>query len=139
MKTVEVYTDGGCFPNPGNGGWAFVLSEDEYKSGSRKNTTNNQMELQAVIEAIGYCKHEFPGHFIKVYSDSMYCVQGFNSWMHNWQRKGWKKKGGLKNVDQWQILWDIKDLVVLEWVKAHNGNPLNEIADDLANAAVYQI
>lgn len=136
MNTVEVYTDGSCFPNPGKGAWAFALSEEEFKTGTREIATNNQMELQAVIEAIYYCSYNYPEKKVIIYSDSQYCVNGFMSWMYSWQKKGWKKKGGLKNVEQWKTLWDIKENVTLKWVKGHNGNPMNELADDLANALV---
>ncbi len=135
-EILEVYTDGGCIPNPGYGGWSFVIDKEEYKSGGQKNVTNNQMELRAIIEAIEYCSLTYPKKIPVIYSDSRYCVNGFNSWMHNWHHNGWKKKndGGIKNLDYWKRLWDLKEGVIIRWVKGHNGHPLNELADELANA-----
>lgn len=134
MEKVEIYTDGGCSPNPGKGKWAFAITEDEYKKGGSESTTNNIMEMTAIIEAIGYAKHEFPNHQIIIYSDSQYCVNGFTSWMHSWQKKGWKKKKGeIMNLDLWKVLFEIKEDVVLKWVKGHNGNPMNEFVDSLVN------
>lgn len=134
MKKIKIYTDGSCNPNPGKGGWAFALSKEEFKTGVVENTTNNIMEMVAIVEAIAYAKHEFPNHDIEIYSDSQYCVKGFTTWMYGWESKGWKKKGGeIKNLDVWKTLWEIKEDVSLIWVKGHEGNEMNEFVDVLAS------
>ena len=131
MKKIEIYTDGGCEPNPGKGGWGWVVDDNTYNSGGEENTTNNRMELTAIIEAIKWAKDE--GHaLILIFSDSKYCVKGFMEWMYSWERRGWKRgEKELKNVDLWKDLWSMKAGVVLKWVKGHNGNALNEFADEL--------
>lgn len=134
MEIVEIWTDGSCNPNPGKGGWAFAISKEEYFTGFDQNTTNNIMEMTAVAEAIAYAKFEFPMHSIKIYSDSQYVVNGFNSWMHGWKRKGWTKKGGpIKNLDLWKVLHENHEDVELIWVKGHSGNDMNDFVDVLAS------
>lgn len=134
MEEIEIWTDGSCNPNPGKGGWAFAINKEEYFSGTSEYSTNNIMEMTAVAEAIAYAKHEFPHHTIKIYSDSQYVVKGFNSWMHGWQSKGWRKKGGeIKNLDIWKNLWEMKEDVELIWVRGHVGNEMNEFVDVLAS------
>ena len=133
---IKIYTDGSCFPNPGLGAWAWAISKTEYQQKKVENTTNNRMELQAILEAICYAKTNYPRTLIEIHSDSMYCVQGFNSWMLNWQKRGWKKKGGIKNLDLWQRLFQVKNDVNLVWVKGHNGDEMNEFVDGLANELV---
>ena len=139
MDIIEVYTDGGCEPNPGTGGWAFAINKMEYKKNRVENTTNNRMELTAVLESIYYVKEKYPRFPILIYSDSQYCVKGFNEWMHNWQKKGWNKKGGLKNKDIWKNLFDVRADVTMQWVKGHNGNEMNEFVDGLCNEAIYSV
>lgn len=134
MEEIEIWTDGSCDPNPGKGGWAFALSKEEFKSGTDPKSTNNRMEMTAVSEAIAYAKYEFPSVPIKIYCDSQYVVNGFNSWMHNWQKKGWKRKeGNIKNLDLWKILFENHEDVELVWVKGHSGNDMNEFVDVLAS------
>lgn len=132
METIRVYTDGGCYPNPGKGGWSIVVSKTEYYRGQKKMTTNNEMELTAVKNAILYARKYHKGKLITIFSDSKYCVNGFNDWMYKWQKRGWQKRGGIKNLQLWKDLFLLKDGVGLKWVKAHNGNELNELADSLA-------
>ncbi|MBO0323489.1 ribonuclease HI [Muricauda sp. CAU 1633] len=134
MGEIEIWTDGSCDPNPGKGGWAFALNKEEYKSGTSEHSTNNRMEMTAVAEAIAYVKYEFPSHSLRIYSDSQYVVNGFNSWMHSWKKKGWTKKGGeIKNLDIWKTLYDNHEDVTLVWVKGHSGNDMNEFVDVLAS------
>lgn len=153
MEEIEIYTDGGCDPNPGRGGWAYVILYPDGKVfncwGVAEQTTNNRMEMQAVIEGIkcglGYSRK----CQIKVYSDSQYLVKGFNEWMQRWQYRGWTRckthysdssKKEVKNLDLWQCLWDLKQKgnIVLKWVKGHNGNKYNELCDSLCNQAIGQ-
>lgn len=133
-EIIKIYTDGGCSPNPGKGGWAWCISHDEYKSGGEDDTTNNRMELQAIIEAIAYAVREYPANDVVVYSDSRYCVDGFNVWMNSWQKKDWMVKK--KNLDLWKILFEYRDSVKLEWVRGHFGEPMNEFADALCNVEI---
>ena len=137
MKQVEVYTDGACSGNPGPGGWGAIL---EYKglkkelSGGEKSTTNNRMELTAVIEALKALKKECD---ITIYTDSRYVMDGVQEWMPNWKLNGWKttnKKSPVKNVELWQILDSLlsKHKIKWVWVKGHNGHPENERVDKLA-------
>lgn len=133
---IEVYTDGGCSPNPGKGSWAFAISKEHYNSGYNKNTTNNAMEMTAILNAIKYCRFKDKRTPIIIYSDSKYCVDGFMNWMHNWEKRNWFKKGGIKNLDLWKELFSVKNDVTLKWVKGHSGNEMNEFVDSLCN---YQI
>lgn len=133
------YTDGACFPNPGKGGWSYVLTEDNKLitslSGSQTNSTNNRMEYLAAIKAL-----EDYGHSLKsIKTDSMLLVNTAMVWRHSWKNKGWKRKKNKepKNIDLVIKLSDLLDKykVNIEWVKGHNGDEFNEIADDLANEA----
>lgn len=140
---VTIHTDGACRGNPGPGGWGAVL---EY-SGTRKTlhggeamTTNNRMELTAVIRALMALKR--PCH-VKVYSDSIYVLQGITEWMPNWKSRGWKTaaKKPVKNVDLWQALDGQVALHTIEWhwVKGHSGDAGNEEADMLANLGIDEL
>lgn len=133
-----IYTDGGCTGNPGPGGWAAVISQDNKEveiSGGNDSTTNNRMELNAVIEALSWCKAKGVSRDIELHTDSQYVKNGINSWIHNWKRNGWKTaaKKPVKNQDLWEKL----DLINGEmspqwfWVKGHAGNPYNERCDQL--------
>jgi len=137
---IEIYTDGACEPNPGFGGWAWACREcGETDSGDPgKITTNNEMEMFAVLKAIEHGKVEHPGEVIQIFSDSKYCVNGFNEWSHNWAGRGWKKKDKsvIKNLALWKDLYSLNNNVVLEWVKGHAGNEYNETVDTLAIAAM---
>ena len=139
MVKLVAYTDGACSGNPGPGGWGAVLlafDGDEIVkrkelNGGAAETTNNRMELQAAIEALNAL--ERPSK-ITVVTDSVYVKDGINKWIHGWKAKGWKKKGGLKNVELWQALDEATQRhdIVWEWIKGHAGHEHNERADELA-------
>jgi ribonuclease HI len=138
LKEVIIYTDGGSDPNPGRGGYGIVLIHGKYRkelSGGFRLTTNNRMELTAVIEALKALKE--PCH-VKLYSDSEYVVNAINKgWIHNWIKKRWKK---VKNPDLWQQLIEVagKHQIEFKWVKGHAGIPCNERCDQLAVQASKQ-
>lgn len=137
MTAIEVFTDGACSGNPGAGGWGVILRYGEIEkelSGGEENTTNNRMELTAVIEALKALKKECD---ITIYTDSRYVMDGVQEWMPNWKLNGWKttnKKSPVKNVELWQILDSLlsKHKIKWVWVKGHNGHPENERVDKLA-------
>lgn len=131
---VEVYTDGSIRVNPGGpGGWGFVVVRDgdakEQMSGGSPSTTNNIMEMTAVIEAILFLKDEPK---FTIVSDSQYVVRGTRENMHTWERKRWPAR--VKNRELWQRMYDLfkPDQMTIKWVRGHNGNAFNEIADLLA-------
>ncbi|KKB96891.1 Ribonuclease HI [Candidatus Arcanobacter lacustris] len=135
-KIVEIYTDGACSGNPGPGGWgALLICGDATKEiyGLDTDTTNNKMELLAAINALKSLKNPCQ---IELYTDSVYVRDGITKWIISWKAKGWKKstKGEIKNLELWQELDHlVKDHQInWHWVKAHNGNVGNEIADKLA-------
>ncbi|MFT5504448.1 MAG: ribonuclease HI [Gammaproteobacteria bacterium] len=137
---VDIYTDGACRGNPGPGGWGALLlwrEQERTIKGYEADTTNNRMELTAVIEALRAMKRDCE---IELYTDSKYVIDGVNSWMPNWKKNGWKtaSKKAVKNVDLWQLL-EIeleRYRISWHWVKGHSGNPGNETADQLANQAI---
>lgn len=141
LKKINIYTDGACDPNPGFGGWGFVVVETNFKSkGWKPETTNNEMEMTAVINAIQHAKSEHPDSLVFIHSDSQYCVKGFMMWMHSWKKNGWKKKGGaIKNLWLWKALYELRSNVTLKWVKGHSGNEYNEIADQLASSQIRDL
>ena len=123
---TEIYTDGSCLTNPGNGGWAAIIIEDgEIKniSGSEKNTTNNRMELMAPINAL---KNMGPKDGIEIYTDSQYVKLGITEWINTWMKNNWKtsKKEDVKNKDLWLELYNLNKSLNVKWiwVKAHAGN-----------------
>lgn len=131
---IKAYTDGGCSPNPGKGAWAFAINSQKFDSGFKNHSTNNEMEIKAIIECIKYVRHFFGDEEIIIYSDSKYCVNGFSSWMHGWFAKGWKKPGGpIKNLELWKELYSASYKVKLKWVKGHSGNPMNDFVDNLCS------
>ena len=142
MNTVTIYTDGACKGNPGPGGWGALLSagatEKELFGGERE-TTNNRMELTAVIEGLAALKRPCVVH---LYLDSEYVRKGITEWIHGWKAKGWKTaaKQPVKNADLWQKLDALVHQGVHQihwhWVKGHAGDPGNERADALANRGV---
>lgn len=141
-QIVTVYTDGACKGNPGLGGWGAFLSYGEHQKsiyGGAKDTTNNRMELMAVIESLKLLKRSCT---VEIYTDSKYVQQGMLSWLENWKAKGWKnsKKEPVKNQDLWQILDEqvARHEVTWHWVKGHAGNYGNEKADELANLGVEE-
>lgn len=135
-----MYTDGACKGNPGPGGWGVLLEWGDHTrelSGGAPDTTNNRMELTAVIEGLRALKRSC---HIRIVTDSVYVKDGVTSWMANWKRNGWltKAKKPVKNRDLWELL-DAElaaHHVQWEWVKGHDGHPGNERADLLANAGV---
>ncbi len=137
MKNVEIYTDGACSGNPGKGGWGAVLvygNNEKEISGADSDTTNNRMELTAVIEALKTLK--FPCK-VTLTTDSKYVCDAINKrWVYSWQEKGWKKadKKPALNVDLWEKLLELLEIHNVEfiWVRGHNGHPYNERCDRLA-------
>lgn len=137
--TVTIHTDGGCDPNPGPGGWAAVLTSGGQRhelSGREARTTNNRMELTAAIKALGSLKRPCR---VEVYTDSQYLRRGISSWVAGWQRNGWRTRSGspVENQDLWQALLEqaARHEVTWHWVRGHQGDPLNERADELATLA----
>lgn len=135
-KKVVIYTDGACSGNPGPGGWGVVMIWGEHRKelfGGAAETTNNRMELQAVIAALGALTR---AAHIDLYTDSAYVKNGITSWIHSWKKNGWKTadKKPVKNADLWQALEAArhKHEVDWHWVKGHAGHPENERADELA-------
>lgn len=144
MQAVNIYTDGACKGNPGPGGWGVWLQAGQHEKalfGGEAHTTNNRMELRAVIEGLQAIKRPCR---ITLYLDSQYVRQGITSWIHNWKRKGWKTADNkpVKNADLWQqldaLVHNSPHQLHWEWVKGHAGNPGNEKADELANRGVEQ-
>ena len=140
MTEVEIYTDGACRGNPGPGGWAALLlygGHEREISGAELATTNNRMELTAVIRALEALKRPVHG---RIYTDSQYVRQGVLEWLSQWKRRGWKTADNkpVKNVDLWQRLDTLAAAheVQWRWVKGHAGDPGNERADGLANRGV---
>lgn len=143
MSKITVYTDGGCTGNPGPGGWASVLLFDDQEvrlSGGDLSTTNNKMELTAVIKALMYINEnvELKDSPVDVYTDSQYVKNGLTQWIHNWIRNGWKTaaKKPVKNQEYWIALKAEADKLLLNWhwVKGHSGNEYNELCDSLVEA-----
>ena len=136
---IEIYTDGSCLENPGNGGWAAIINDDgkiEKISGSEKNTTNNRMELMAPIAALSKITKKKK---VQIFTDSQYVKMGITNWIHNWIKNNWQtsKKEDVKNKDLWLNLYKLTQCHDVEWhwVKAHAGNTLNEEVDALAKNA----
>jgi ribonuclease HI len=140
LKVVDVYTDGACAGNPGPGGWAAILrfkGTEKEISGFEIQTTNNRMEMKAVIEALqrlkGACR-------VRVHSDSTYLRDGITVWIHGWKRNGWmtKDKRPVKNRELWEALDDLsqKHQVEWVWVQGHAGHPENERCDELARREI---
>ena len=136
---ITIYTDGSCLTNPGDGGWAAIINENNKKKiicGNEKNTTNNRMELLAPINALKGIK---PGTEIKIFTDSQYVKNGITEWINMWLSNNWKtsKKKDVKNKDLWIELYNLTKFLDIQWiwVKAHDGNPLNEEVDLLAKRA----
>ncbi|MDR2499823.1 MAG: ribonuclease HI [Treponema sp.] len=146
---LHIYTDGGCSGNPGPGGWAFLIlregapvSEPVFeKWGAEQNTTNNRMELIAVIAALETAL-TLPqdGAPLLVYTDSQYVQKGITQWIHTWRRNGWQtsKKEPVKNQDLWRRLDEFSQRLAIQWhwVKGHGGNAGNERCDQLTHTAI---
>ena len=142
-EAVDIFTDGACSGNPGPGGWGAILRIGETEKelfGGERDTTNNRMELMAVIEALRALKRPVAA---RVHTDSQYVQKGISEWIHGWKRRGWKTaaKQPVKNVDLWQLLDNeaARHQVEWLWVKGHAGHVENERADALARRGVDQI
>ena len=157
---LDIFTDGACKKNPGPGGWgvAIYLQVEEDKelkvrtySGGESHTTNNRMELYAVLMALEYVRNNLDNplmtpqgnKFITIYSDSSYVINGINSWLANWKLKNWvgSNKQPVKNQDLWQeidslLTSELKAIINFKWVKGHSGIEGNEMADKLATEAI---
>ena len=141
MIRVEIFTDGACSGNPGPGGWGALLrcrGTEKELSGFEKETTNNRMELTAVINALAALKKSCD---ISLYTDSKYVMDGVTSWLPKWKQNGWKtsnKKSPVKNVDLWQRLDELTALHEIRWiwVRGHAGHAENERVDELARRAI---
>ena len=136
---IKIYTDGSCIGNPGNGGWAAIIINGENKiqiKGSKKNTTNNQMELLAPIQAL---KKIPQGSKVQVFTDSKYVKSGITEWIHNWKKNGWKtaNKQPVKNKELWTELDILSNKFEIDWnwVKAHSTDELNNEVDLIAREA----
>ena len=143
----QLYTDGACQPNPGKGGWSFVLLKNketiQIKTGSEETSTNNIMEMTAVIKGLEFFKSMNIKEDLTVYSDSKYVIDGINEWSYNWKKRGWtKKKGTIKNLELWKVFRNLTDelikflepeaIVCFKHVPGHMGNEWNETCDTLA-------
>ena len=144
MQDVTIYTDGACSGNPGPGGWGAILMYNDYKkeiSGGNNSTTNNIMEITAVIEALKILKNPCN---VTVYSDSAYVVNCFNqNWIFNWIKKGWKTSGNepVKNKELWQELYNLTKIHNVKFVKVkgHSDNEFNNRCDELARNAILEL
>lgn len=137
---VQIFTDGACKGNPGPGGWGAILryrNTEKELNGYAPDTTNNIMELTAVIEALKTLSRSCP---ILITTDSNYVKDGITKWIHNWKLKGWKTaaRKPVKNKELWIALDELVENhdITWKWVKGHSGHPENERADDLANEAI---
>ena len=138
MKNITLYTDGACSGNPGPGGWAAILSYEGHTkelSGGERATTNNRMEIMGVLAGLRALREPCA---VELYSDSQYVVNALTKgWLHDWQRRGWKRKEGeLKNAELWQELYSLLHVhsVTAHWVKGHADNEFNNRCDALAVA-----
>ncbi len=136
---LKIWTDGSCLGNPGPGGWAFVATDGVHRaerSGAEENTTNNRMELMAVLRAITAAARHSE---IEIHTDSQYVKNGMQSWIKNWRKNNWRTadKKPVKNQDLWQKLDEAASKIKIHWVwvRGHNGEELNERCDELARTA----
>ena len=143
MPVVEIYTDGACRGNPGPGGWGAVLRSGKHEKelyGGEPNTTNNRMEMTAVVNALTALKN--PSN-VTLTTDSQYVRKGITEWIHNWKKNGWKTsaKQAVKNADLWQQIdaRSTEHTSRWEWVKGHSGHPENERVDALANRGIDEM
>lgn len=142
-EKIIIYTDGACSGNPGKGGWGAILMINQHFkeiSGSQNHTTNNQMELKAVIEALKIIKKSY---LIEIYTDSKYVMDGITKWINSWQKNNWltADKKPVKNIDLWKELASLtkNHQISWHWVRGHSGNKYNEMVDKLARGAINTI
>lgn len=142
-EVVEIYTDGACRGNPGPGGWGSLLRFRDVEKelyGGEPDTTNNRMELMAVIQGLRSLTRQCP---VKIVTDSQYVKNGMTQWIVNWKKNGWKtaNRKPVKNADLWQQLDEqvARHDVQWEWVRGHSGHPENERADALANQGIDEL
>jgi ribonuclease HI len=147
MKDITLYTDGSSRGNPGPGGWAVIISTSDTVielAGSKNPATNNQMELQAVIEGLQYVREHFGLHEVELHADSRYVLNGIESWLDGWVRKGWvtMAKKPVENRAQWEILLELRNhfgkKIHLNKVDGHSGHLYNDRSDELAVAAALK-
>lgn len=142
LTEVVIYTDGGCVPNPGTGGWAAVIEcrgRSKELSGGEWDTTNNRMELTAAVRALEALTRSC---HVVVHTDSEYLKNGITAWLPGWKRRGWERKGGpLKNVDLWKRLDALAERHQVEWrwLRGHAGHPVNERCDELASREIEKL
>jgi len=136
MKEVDIYTDGSCLGNPGAGGWCSILMYKGHKKiikGGKPQTTNNEMELTAVLEALKKLKEPCK---VNLYTDSQYIANAINDWIYNWSKENWSiaKKKNIKHLDKWKKIYDLLKIhdVKAIWIKGHDGNYYNELCDKYA-------
>jgi ribonuclease HI len=139
MKQVEIFTDGACKGNPGPGGWGAILRMGKHEkelSGGEPDTTNNRMEMRAVIEGLNALNKPCQ---VDLYTDSKYVIDGITKWVHGWKKSGWinASKNPVRNEDLWHALIEaeLRHKVAWHWVRGHNGHAENERADRLASDA----
>lgn len=135
---IKIWTDGSCLGNPGPGGWAFIVTDGKNiaeRNGGEKNTTNNRMELSAVIAALNATKKH---DSVEIHTDSQYVKNGMESWLKNWKAKNWRTadKKPVKNQDLWQKLDELASNINIHWVwvRGHDGEEFNERCDELARS-----
>lgn len=140
MESLDIYTDGACSGNPGPGGWGAIMRAAGHEKeiwGGEPHTTNNRMELTAVIQALVCLKRPVR---VRVHTDSQYVQKGISEWIHGWKKRGWltASREPVKNVDLWKALDEAANTHHIEWiwVKGHAGHPENERADELARRGV---
>jgi ribonuclease HI len=140
VKRVRLFADGSCHGNPGPGGWAALLEYDDRRRelvGAERATTNNRMELRAVLEGLNALREPCE---VDVWTDSRYVVDGMSSWLASWKLRGWKTadRKPVKNEDLWRALDAAasRHVIAWHWVRGHAGHPENELVDRLANAAI---